>query len=156
MHTLTTEQRATWQELENLITTAPAAVQELMADFGCAVPPSVEALVLLQQVRGESFTDELFILLRASQAQAAGRFAGFTSPGTATPQQRTGFGKLLDSLYNIIKGQPTSAGSAATSTTTDPEAPEKRILGLAQPVFILACVVLLALVAVVVVHKMKK
>gem|GEM_PF-5186073 len=154
----TAEQRATLAQLEHLVTTAPAAVSELLQEFAYVGPPTVEALVLAKQAYGAAFTDELFILLQ-SAGGTGGRFAGFTSSGTASPEQRTTFGKIMDSLYGVLvktglaKGATTAAGS---EDANEEEAPEKRILGLAQPVFILLCAVLAALGVVVLIHEHKK
>ena len=145
--------------LQNLLDRAPALASGLMQEFGCDVAPSIEALVLLNQVKGAPFTDELFILTQqVNQVGGGARYAaitGFTGgqveqAGTL-PQQRDKFGQVLQTVYDVLaaSGLPNAANGAAPatapSTGDETDAPVSRIAGLSQPVFIAGCVVALLL-----------
>lgn len=162
------------QQLQRLITVAPAAVKELMAEFGCTVPPSVEALALLKQVHGEAFADELFILLRAAEQVGRPQVANFTGPQiepAGTPAKRGKLSQVLDKIAetvmavesvanggSTIKMPPTppsdGSGDGSEGENAD-DKPSKRIFGLSAPIFYLACAVLLLLAVVLLVRKSK-
>jgi hypothetical protein len=152
----------TTDRLSRAIAAAPGAVGELLHRYGCEVPASPETLALMSAVGGESFTDDLFILLGQTERGTGGRYASATGDAsiTNTSQQRSALGRGLSSIIDFLKRATTvnTSGTAAGvdySATNDPsqvptEAP--RIMGLSQGVFIAGVVVLL-LAAVVVFAK---
>ena len=159
-------------QLQHLIDTAPAAVRELMANFGCTVAPSVEALALLNQVKGDAFTDELFILLRQTAnlagAQRVAQFTGTPMPPPSTTAQRTKLRKTLDDIAAAAMAAERIANGSGTGTPPPPnggtggndgsdenaDTPlNNRILGLSPPVFYAGCAVLLLLLVVLLTRK---
>lgn len=162
------------QQLQRLITVAPAAVKELMAEFGSTVPPSVEALALLKQVHGEAFADELFILLRAAGQAGQPNVANFTGPQiepAGTPAKRSKLSETLDKIAATVMAVESVANGGRSTVKLPPtppsdgggegddenadEKPSKRIFGLSAPIFYLACAVLMLLAVVLLVRKQK-
>lgn len=172
---LTPTDTQTVHDLQHLIDVAKPAVVELMSQFDCTVEPSVEALALLKQVKGEAFGDELFILLRAAQRVPSVRYANLTGPGIGierpgTPAHRSKVGDVLDKVAATVLAaeQVINGGRAAVNPPTGPPSggdggdgndgpsdDNKRILGLSPAIFYGGCVVMLLVIVVLLIRKAK-
>jgi hypothetical protein len=155
----------TLADLTNAVLAAPEAVSELLREYGCEVPASAEALILLASIKGEAFVDDLYILLNqvpGNKATAA-RYAGIdgvieqSSPVAPSSLTRTSLGAGLQVLLDMLSNKVGTSGTAGgvgydANAVAHPEDPTPKILGLSQPVFYAGCVVLALAVVVLLIH----